>query len=178
MKSNICLVGFMGTGKTRAGRIVAERTGKRLVEVDALIEKNAKKSIPEIFSKDGEIRFRELEIAAIKEASSMENAVFSLGGGAVLNSINVLYMRRTSVVICLTASPFTLYSRLDKEERDKRPLLANVLETERLMEIERLLAARAPFYAAATSLVVDTSNLSIGEVAKQILALFDQKKDA
>ncbi len=122
MKSNICLVGFMGTGKTQAGRIVAEQTGKKLVEVDALIEKTSKKSIPEIFSQDGEIRFRELEIATIKEASSMKNAVFSLGGGAVLNTINMLYMRQSSVVICLTAKAEVLFKRLVNEEREKRPL--------------------------------------------------------
>jgi shikimate kinase len=174
MKSNICLVGFMGTGKTQAGRIVAEQTGKKLVEIDALIEKIAKKSIPDIFSQDGEIRFRELEIAAIKDASSMENAVFSLGGGAVLNIINILYMRQSSVVICLTAKPEILCRRLVNEEREKRPLLA---KPDPKAEIERLLKTRAPFYTAATDLSIDTSNLSIAEVAKRIIAMFDDNKN-
>src|SRR5512137_450725 len=115
MKTNICLVGFMGTGKTQAGRIVAERTGKKFVEIDAMIEGAAKKPITKIFSDDGEVRFRELEIAAIKQASSMENAVFSLGGGAVLNTINILYMRQSSVVICLTANLDVLFKRLVNE---------------------------------------------------------------
>ena len=105
----------------------------------------------------------------------MENAVFSLGGGAVLNTINVLYMKRTSVVICLTARPDVLYSRLSKEERQKRPMLANA---DPKGEIERLLKIRAPFYAAATNLVLDTSNLSIDEVARRIIALFDDNKNA
>ncbi len=175
MKNNICLVGFMGTGKTQAGQVVANRLGKTFVETDAIIEKSAKKVITKIFSEDGEIRFRELEIAAIKQAASMENAVFSLGGGAVLNMINVLYMRQSSIVICLVAKPEILFKRLVNEEREKRPLLA---KPDPKAEIERLLNARAPFYAAATDLVIDTSNLSIAEVAKRIIAIFDDKKNA
>nr|MDO8084880.1 shikimate kinase [Candidatus Sigynarchaeum springense] len=174
MKKNIALIGFMGTGKTRAGLVVAERTGKKFIETDAMIEDAAKKPITKIFSDDGEIRFRELEIAAIKEAASMENAVFSLGGGAVLNTINVLYMRQSAVVICLTARPDILFKRLVNEEREKRPLLA---KPDPRAEIERLLATRAPFYAAATSLIVDTSNLSIDDVARRVIELFDANKN-
>ncbi|MBN2154269.1 MAG: AAA family ATPase [Candidatus Lokiarchaeota archaeon] len=173
MKSNICLVGFMGTGKTRAGRIVAERTGKEFVETDAMIEAAAKKPITRIFSEDGEIRFREMEIAAVKQAASMENAVFSLGGGAVLNAINMLYMKQSSVVICLTARPDVLFKRLADEERDKRPLLA---KPNPKAEIERLLAFRAPFYSAATALVVDTSTMTIGEVVDEVVLLYEENK--
>jgi shikimate kinase len=175
MKSNICLVGFMGTGKTKAGRIVAERLGKTLVETDAIIEKAGGKSIPRIFSEDGEIRFRELEIAAIKDASTMDNAVFSLGGGAVLNTINMMYMRRTAVVICLNARPGVLYTRLVNEERDKRPLLA---KPDPKSEIVQLLATRAPFYAAATNLAIDTSSLSIDDVARKIIQLYEKNATA
>jgi shikimate kinase len=175
MKSNICLVGFMGTGKTKAGRIVAERLGKAIVETDAIIEKVASKTIPKIFAEDGEIRFRELEIAAIKDASTMDNAVFSLGGGAVLNTINMMYMRRTAVVICLTARPEVLYTRLVNEERNKRPLLA---KPDPKGEIVQLLATRAPFYAAATSLAIDTSSLSIDEVARKIILLYEKNATA
>ncbi len=175
MKTNICLVGFMGTGKTQAGQIVANRLGKTFVETDAIIEKAAKKAITKIFSEDGELTFREHEIAAIKQASSMENAVFSLGGGAVLNTINILYMKRSSVVICLTAKPEILFERLINEEREKRPLLA---KQNPKAEIERLLKIRAPFYAAATDFAIDTSSLSIAEVAKRIIAIFDDKKNA
>ncbi|NMC06106.1 MAG: shikimate kinase [Candidatus Lokiarchaeota archaeon] len=174
VKTNICLVGFMGTGKTRAGRIVAELMGKQFVETDAMIEAAASKPITRIFNEDGEIRFRELEIAVIKQAASMENAVFSLGGGAVLNTINMLYMQRSSVVICLVARPAVLLQRLVHEEREKRPLLA---KPDPAREIERLLAIRAPFYAAATDLVIDTSMLSIEDVASKIIAFFNSWKD-
>ncbi len=173
MKNNIALIGFMGTGKTRAGLIVAERTGKKFVETDAMIEGAAKKPITKIFSDDGEIRFRELEIAAIKQAASMENAVFSLGGGAVLNSINLLYMRQSSVVICLTSKPEILFKRLVNEEREKRPLLA---KPDPKAEIERLLKIRIPFYDAATPLTIDTSDLTIDDVARKIIAIFEENK--
>ena len=70
MKSNIVLIGFMGTGKTAVGQVLARRLHRQLIEVDALIENMAGKSIPAIFKDDGEIYFRELEIAAVKQAAA------------------------------------------------------------------------------------------------------------
>ncbi|MFX0102807.1 MAG: shikimate kinase, partial [Candidatus Hodarchaeota archaeon] len=122
--TNICLVGFMGTGKTSVGRLVAEKTGKQFIETDAMIVEMAGKSIPEIFTEDGEIVFREWEIKAIKKAAGMSNCVFSVGGGVVLNNINILYLRQSSVIICLTADPKTIFDRTMAEGKEKRPLLA------------------------------------------------------
>nr|MDO8110862.1 shikimate kinase [Candidatus Sigynarchaeota archaeon] len=170
---NICLVGFMGTGKTKAGRIVAAKLGKKFVETDELIEKAAKKSIPKIFSEDGEIRFREIEIATIKAASTIENAVFSLGGGAVLNSINIMYMRRGAVIICLSARPDIIHQRIIADGKENRPLLA---KPDPKAEIERLLALRAPFYVSATSLLIDTSSMTPDEVAIAIIDMYEKHK--
>ncbi|NQT04591.1 MAG: shikimate kinase, partial [Dehalococcoidia bacterium] len=89
MKSNIALVGFMGTGKTDVGRLLAGKLGKDFIELDELIEQKAGKTIPEIFQQDGEIAFRELEIEATGEAAEKKNAVIACGGGVVLNQINV-----------------------------------------------------------------------------------------
>ena len=82
MKNSIALIGFMGTGKTAVGQALAEKLGKEFIETDALIEKKAGKSIPEIFRQDGEIVFRELEIAVIKAIAGKENVVIAGGGGA------------------------------------------------------------------------------------------------
>ena len=68
MKTGIALIGFMGTGKTAVGEALAARLGKRFIETDTLIEKKAGRSIPDIFHQDGEIAFREMEIAIIMKS--------------------------------------------------------------------------------------------------------------
>jgi len=64
MKSNIALIGFMGTGKTAVGRVLADRLSRQFIELDAIIEQRAGKAIPEIFTQDGEVAILELAIAA------------------------------------------------------------------------------------------------------------------
>ncbi|MHA1370419.1 MAG: shikimate kinase [Promethearchaeota archaeon] len=169
VKTNISLIGFMGTGKTTVGRIVAERLNKRFIECDDFIVKKAGKSIPEIFALDGEIAFRELEIQVMKEIQDENNCVFSTGGGVVLNNINVLYMNKSSVVICLVARPDVIYKRIMNEGKEKRPLLA---KPDPMAEIVRLLEFRKPFYAAATNLLIDTSNLPIEDVVDKVIELY------
>ena len=74
---NIALIGFMGTGKTAVGQILAKKLSRRFIEMDSLIEKKAGKTIPEIFEKDGETAFRELEIAVTREIARGENGVIA-----------------------------------------------------------------------------------------------------
>ena len=69
MKTNIAIIGFMGTGKTVVAKVLAKKLNKEFVELDALIEQKAGRSIPEIFRQDGEVAFRELEIVVAKEVS-------------------------------------------------------------------------------------------------------------
>jgi len=85
MKTNIALIGFMGTGKTTIGRTLARKLSKTFVEIDALIEQKAGKSIADIFKDDGEIAFRQLEIDITREIAARENQVIACGGGIVLN---------------------------------------------------------------------------------------------
>ncbi len=111
MKSSIALIGFMGTGKTAAGKALAERLGKEFIELDALIELKAGKTIPEIFQQDGEVIFRELEIGVTKEVSQRKNAVIACGGGVVLNKINIDRLRKECLIVYLTASPRVILKR-------------------------------------------------------------------
>ena len=115
MKSNIVLIGFMGTGKTAVGQVLATRLHRKLIEVDAIIEKMAGKSIPDIFRDDGEIYFRELEIKAIKKAAAGEKQVIACGGGVVLNTINIDRLRTTGVIINLIASPEIILKRTSRD---------------------------------------------------------------
>jgi len=167
MKTSIALIGFMGTGKTAVGRALAQKLGKKFVELDALIEKKAGMPIPEIFRRDGEVRFRELEIEAVSEISNQKNVVIACGGGVVLNTINIERLRKESVIICLTASPSVILKRT-AFDKDGRPLL-NVAD--RAQEIKKLLELRRPFYTRAADIMVNTSRLDIEGVATKVLEM-------
>ena len=165
MKTSIALVGFMGVGKTVVGRILAEKMGKEFIELDALIEKRAGKSIPDIFQQEGEIRFRELEIEAAAEVADKKNVVIACGGGLILNKINVDRLQRESVVVCLTASPAVILKRTSGDG-DDRPLLA---VKDRQQQIAELLRFRRPFYERAAEITVNTSRMDVDSVARVIM---------
>ncbi len=166
MKSNIALVGFMGTGKTDVGRLLAEKLGKDFIELDELIEQRAGKAIPEIFQQDGEIAFRELEIEATREAAAKKNAVIACGGGVVLNQINVDRLREHGGIVYLTASPEAILQRTSSDT-DERPLL---VAEDKASKVEKLLNFRRPFYERAADITVNTSELDVAGVAGQIIS--------
>jgi shikimate kinase len=165
MKSSIALIGFMGTGKTAAGKALAERLGKEFIELDALLELKAGKTIPEIFQQDGEVIFRELEIGVTKEVSQRKNAVIACGGGVVLNKINIDRLKEECLIVYLTASPGVILKRTSSDKND-RPLLKVV---DRTSEIQRLLKFRKPFYERAADITINTSKLAITSVVEQII---------
>jgi shikimate kinase len=165
MKTSIALIGFMGTGKTVVGKRLAERLGKEFIEMDAIIEKKAGKSIPEIFRKDGEIGFRELEIAVTRDVANEKNAVIACGGGIVLNKINIDRLRRECVIICLTASPQVIIKRTSGDA-DERPLLA---VPDRARQIEELLKFREPYYKRSADIVINTSRINADSVVERII---------
>ena len=165
MKSNIALIGFMGTGKTAVGQVLAKRLNRPLVEVDSVIKKMAGKTIPQIFNNDGEIVFRELEIEAIKKAAALEKQVIVCGGGAVLNTINIDRLRAKGVVINLTASLEIILKRL-AQDGDNRPLININWPPERIKELMKF---RKPFYDRAAEIAINTSKLSIEAAADKII---------
>ena len=166
MKSNIALIGFMGTGKTVVGKALAEKLNKEFIELDALIEQKAGKSIPEIFQQDGEIAFRELEIEVIKEVSTNKNLVIACGGGIVLNKINIDRLKKESTIVYLAASPRIILKRVSSEE-GQRPLL----EVDNpALTIRELLRFRKPFYGRAADIMINTSKLDIDSVVEQIIS--------
>ena len=165
MKTSVALIGFMGTGKTAVGRELSVKLDKRLIETDELIEQKAGKSIADIFKQDGEIAFREMEIAATKETANHENVVIACGGGVVLNKINVDRLRENGVIVCLTASPEVILERTSKDANG-RPLLA---VSDRFRQIEELLTYRQPFYERSADVTIDTTGLKVQAVVKKII---------
>ncbi|MFC1624064.1 shikimate kinase [Candidatus Omnitrophota bacterium] len=164
---NIVLVGFMGTGKTAAGKKLAGRLNREFLELDEIIEDRVGLSIREIFEKKGEPYFRRVEKDIVREASDREGIVISAGGGAVIDEENFKNLKKNSVIICLGASPDVILERT--KNLATRPLL-NVPDPKK--KIESLLKERAPYYKKA-DFCINTDNLSIEEVAERIQGLID-----
>ena len=115
---NIVLIGFMGCGKTSAGKILARQLQKKFMDVDVLIEKEQNRSISEIFEKDGEEYFRGLEKKCIDDLMKNSGQVISTGGGLPIHCD----LTEKSLVIYVDADFDAILNRLSKKERDKRPL--------------------------------------------------------
>jgi shikimate kinase len=171
MKSGIALIGFMGVGKTAVGQALAARLRKEFIELDAVIESQAGKRIPEIFRQDGEIGFRELEIAAVKAVADKKDAVIACGGGVILNTINIDRLRKDCIIIYLTATPEVILNRTSAD-KTQRPLL---MGSDKIEKIEKLLKFRRPFYERAADYKVDTSKMDIDSVVEKILKKLKDK---
>ncbi len=160
---NIVLAGFMGTGKTEVGRLLAQRLGYVLVDVDEEIEKEQKMKISDIFQQYGEPAFRDMESATIRRLSGRDRAVISTGGGAVLRQENIDILRQRGIIFCLQASAATIYERT-KNNQD-RPLLR---VEDPLNRINELLTSRQSCYEKA-DVMIDTEGKTPVEVAEEII---------
>ncbi|HEY31590.1 MAG TPA: shikimate kinase [Dehalococcoidia bacterium] len=165
MKTNIALIGFMGTGKSAVGRALAAKLGREFVEMDSLIEEMAGKTIPEIFQQDGEIAFREMEIEVTRKVAQNTRQVIACGGGMVLNKINIDRLKETSRMVYLKASLGKILERTSNGNSE-RPLL-DVPDPEQ--RIKELLDFRKPFYERSADITINTTRLSIDKVVELII---------
>lgn len=148
--SNLYLVGPMGVGKTTIGRLLAQRLGKRFIDLDDEIEHRSGATIPWIFDVEGEEGFRRRESELLEEVAAASDIVLSTGGGVVLSAANRRVLKDTGLVIFLTASVEQLYQRTLKDK--KRPLLQ---VPDRRQVIERLKRDRDPLYREVADLVFE-----------------------
>lgn len=167
-KRNIVFIGFMGTGKTTIARELSKAIGCRFVDSDKIISEESGMTVEEIFETLGEEIFRKIEREVIKNISNLENAVISVGGGAVVDPENVFNLRKNGILILLTASPETILANISKSET--RPLLkkANVLE-----EIKQLLKKREEAYKNY-DYEISVDNLSVEEVLNRAIKLLKE----
>ncbi|MBE8955563.1 MAG: shikimate kinase [Quinella sp. 2Q5] len=156
MKDNVILTGFMGTGKTSLGKMLATRLGRPFVDIDKKIEDEARLSIPKIFEHFGEEHFRTLERAAVKELSERRGLVIATGGGTIKDEENLRLLKSSGVIIGLTTEPEEIFRRTMR--RGERPVLDGG-GSERLDTIRKLLAEREKFYARA-DYRIDTTDWS------------------
>ena len=160
---NVVLTGFMGTGKTSIGKILAKKLNCPVIDLDRQIEEKEKRKINEIFEKDGEAYFRRLEKEAVREAAQNEGVVITTGGGAVLDPENVRALREKGLIVALFAKPETIYKRVSHSMA--RPLLN---KADKFSEIKKLLEIRRPFYEKC-DLKIETDGHTATEVVDMIL---------
>jgi shikimate kinase len=167
---NIVLIGFMASGKTVVGKILAAKLNLKYIDVDSTIEKNTGHAIADIFKQHGENNFRDLETKAIKCVAMLDHFVISVGGGAVMRPENVQELRANGKLVYLSASPEAILQRIG--DARTRPLLAK--EPDKLKKIKDLLAHREPLYKEC-DFQVDTTFLKIDQVADKIVEWFNHR---
>ena len=160
----VILTGFMGSGKSSVGKVLAEKLSCRFIDLDAEIVAAAGLSINEIFARDGEDAFRGLECAQLERIlSSGEECVIATGGGVVIRQQNRELMRKRGVIVNLKV---TLEQVLDRLQGcSERPLLAGEKAPER---VRVLMEGREQLYADA-DIRIDTNGKSVEDVAAVIL---------
>ena len=161
---NIVLIGFMGTGKTTIGRLLASRLGRPFVDCDKKVEYESGMTIREIFEHYGEGFFREKEEDVIAKLSRYHNAVIATGGGVVLSNASMRRLKRNGVLIALTASVETILERTGR--RNTRPLLLDFLMREQI--VNKLLREREELYQKA-DFSIDTNGNSPQYVITEIM---------
>lgn len=170
MDTSIVLTGPMGSGKTSVGRLLARKLGYDFVDLDALIVEQEGSSINEVFARDGEKVFREMETAALATLADRTRMVLATGGGAVIKEHNRQLMKLVGFVVNLTASLPALLQRLSKA--DDRPLLNG--EESREVRLARIVEERELFYADA-DIRIDTTNKTLEDVVSEILQICPKK---
>lgn len=167
-KESIFLVGLMGAGKSTVGRFLADRLHYQFVDSDHVIEERTGASIPMIFDIEGESGFRSREEQVIDEWTQKSEVVLATGGGAILSAENRKHLRSRGFVVYLKSSVESLVQRT-RHDRN-RPLL----QTEDPEAVLRqLIAEREPYYEEVADLIIQTEQVSIHRVVRQILEQID-----
>src|SRR3974377_2135672 len=166
MEPNLILTGFMGTGKTTVGQLLAQRLGRRLIAIDQWIEEHAGKSVATIFAEEGEDRFRAREAEACEALSGPQGLIIATGGWTLGPQVNREALQRGGCVICLWAEPNVILARLS--DKIDRPLLAGI---DRTTQVNGLLKTREAVYRSF-AWQIDTSKMDVAEVMLHAMALY------
>jgi shikimate kinase len=169
----VVLIGFMATGKTTVGRLVAERLGRQFLDLDRMIEETAGSTVAELFRSAGEPAFRHAETRALEKALGTSETVLATGGGAACREDNLEAMLARGTVVALSATPLEVLRRTGGPSG--RPLLDGAEDP--LEVATRLLGEREPFYARA-HLRVDTVGRTPEEVAALVAAAVRQQEES
>lgn len=165
-RRNIALFGFMGTGKTSVGKMLAADLDLQFTDMDLVIEASSGKSISRIFAENGEPYFRSLEKKLVKELAMKSGLVIGTGGGVVLDEENINDLSRTGMAVCLMAEPEEILKRLEHD--GSRPLLA---DGDKLQKIKSILDKRKHLYERVP-VRIQTTGMTVKEVSERIKSLY------
>lgn len=178
-QSIIFLTGFMGSGKSTVGPILANTIGFRFIDLDTLIEQHQSMRINDIFAQFGEPKFRELERSTLRDVLQQHSTIISLGGGTVTNDETLALVKQHGVLVYLKSDVEHIFQRL--RTKSDRPMLrdsnGNLLDGDGLRaKIQSLLTAREQFYLQA-DIIISTDDKKIGytidELAKKLSHVID-----
>jgi shikimate kinase len=159
LNQHVFLTGFMGSGKTTAGKKLATLLKTRFIDLDDYIEKRENRTIPAIFEEEGEAKFREVEKNYLAEILRLKDPhVISLGGGTVCFNNNLETVKKNGHLIYIELPVAVLADRI-KQSKLTRPLLKNLSARELIKNIEEILAERRKFYEQA-HIIVNGLNLT------------------
>lgn len=165
----VVLVGLRCSGKTIVGKLAAQKLGWEFVDADEELVRREGRSIADIFKSDGQPAFRAIEKNVLADLCERPRLVIATGGGAVLDPENVRVMREGSLVVHLDASPEILCARMarDPVTGEQRPALSDM---DALSEMKAMAAKRAPLYASARHVAIDTEAVGPGEASDRIVS--------
>ena len=172
-KNVIYLAGFMGSGKSTVGPILANTMGWEFFDIDNLIEVKSGLQVKDIFDKFGEDHFRNLETESLIEVSGKNNTIVALGGGTIANDKNIEILKRTGIIVYLKMSPESAMKRL-KFKRN-RPLLfsdlkENFSNEDLLKNISALYDKRKEYYEKA-DIIIDTDGIPVGRTIDKLAGI-------
>jgi shikimate kinase len=160
----IFLTGYMGSGKSTVGRKLALLLGLNFIDLDKYIEERNFKSLPDIFSTEGESAFRDKERLALIEVAQFEDVVVGTGGGAPCFFDNMSLMNNSGITVYLSPDKETLATRLLKSKTE-RPLIAGKSKSDLLEFIDQAMIKREPFYLQSKIIIRGHQDINADEVA-------------
>lgn len=172
IQPNIALIGMRGSGKTTVAKILGQKLGCEVLEIDEIIAKRIGMSIPELVAKEGWEAFRDQEATVTAEAAQGNGTVISTGGGVVLRPENIAQLKSKSVVICLQASTNILEQRIGSGAN--RPALTK--QQSLAAELKQVASERQKLYERAADHMIETSDKSPETVAEEIINFIKEQR--
>lgn len=166
----IVLIGFMGSGKTAVGQILARQLGYDFIEMDAVVLERADfVNMQELFDAKGEQHLRDWELNLSEEWQDTDDAVISTGGGVVLNTVLMAHMKSGNGRIIFLHAPFLVLAERIKADTTIRPLFADLAESKKLFDF------RLPLYQEYADIIIRTQDKTPDRIAQEILQKLDKK---
>lgn len=177
----IYLTGFMTSGKSTIGPILANVLGWEFNDLDQVIEETENKSVVQIFETDGEEYFRKLEHDILLKFSKRNKLVLSLGGGTMAFDRNLSILKNSGIIVYLKSSPYMIYQRI--KNKIDRPIFRDLVLSENpqphefIERIEKYLAKREPYYLQA-NIHIDTDQSNIGITVDKLAKIINREINA